>query len=50
MVRCIDIELMESKIAKISKVSDENTISTDKNIHEQFNIICWKPVIFYLDH
>lgn len=41
---------MESKIVKISKVSDENTISADKNVHEQFKIGCWKPIIFYLNH
>lgn len=40
---------MESN-AKISKVSDESIISTDKNIHEQFNIGCRKPIIFYPDH
>lgn len=48
VVRCIDIQLMKS--AKISKVSNENIISTDKNILEQFNIGCWKSIIFYLDH
>lgn len=40
---------MESKISKIPELSDENIVSTDKNIHEQFNFGCWKPIIFYLD-